>query len=329
MPIIKRTIFILICFLLPAMFLEIGLRLFNICTFAQMTAINASSNDWGGAHRYRYSKLFGYELIPLAYPEINSWGMRDKEYTLKKSPDTFRILLLGDSITENGMWSDYVEEKLNTAGKYEILNCGVRGWGLFQYREYLKNKGMQFNPDYVLIGLCLNDVGEWDIIQTILVDKKKNKTVYYYVNSINNADKYELTLESNPFLFQHLTLYRLWVFLKAKYGGNAHYHTNLSEIQAVQEMKHIANNKIYAIVFPYLKPLKEYSEEENMQYKNTISLLDNAGIEYLDLTGYFNTYGSSITAFRADPKDKIHYNDEANKLKSEIIYSWLKKQLAK
>ncbi len=49
---------------------------------------------------FRPSSILGYERIPRSAPGINSYGMIGKERRFKKSKNVFRILVLGDSVTE-------------------------------------------------------------------------------------------------------------------------------------------------------------------------------------------------------------------------------------
>lgn len=98
--------------------------------------------------------------------KLNSYGLRDYDYDFNKN-DKYRILFLGDSITfglQNRLEDIYpkvLERLMNTDNKnrYQLINAGgVAGNPYFQY-EYLKGQGITFNPDYVILGLCLNDIG--------------------------------------------------------------------------------------------------------------------------------------------------------------------------
>lgn len=93
----------------------------------------------------------------------NSFGMRDKEYSLAKPAGTYRIALLGPShVMGNGVADDQtfehlVEERLNTefaAGsqqKFEILNFAVDGFTLPQELAMLEDRVLQFAPDMVIV----------------------------------------------------------------------------------------------------------------------------------------------------------------------------------
>lgn len=97
---------------------------------------------------------------------LNSYRLRDHEFNFDKG-NKFRILVLGDSITfgtQNKLDCTYpkvLEKLLNNgrSGKYQAINAGgVGGNTIYEY-SYLKEKGIKFKPDYVILGFCLNDVG--------------------------------------------------------------------------------------------------------------------------------------------------------------------------
>ena len=320
---IKKTILVLMGVILAIFIMEIALRLFPSNKFEANVSVAYQWKSDGNNPQFRPSKIFGYEHIPNSSAEINSFGMRDKAYTLKKPDGVFRILLLGDSICEFGHWSDYVEDMLNKNGKYEILNCGTCAWGLKQYYLYLKSKGKQFNPDMVLLGLCLNDV-DANSIPVVFADKKLN--LFRFCKIVNGpGDSNDITLSVNPFLFKKSYFYR-WTamrFFLAKKDNIA------ANADTLQEMKTMANGKLFAVVFPYLKPLEQYNENEKIEYNHTINYLKQSDIEFIDLTPYFNGYGKNIVDFRDWAHDKIHFNDEANKIKAMLIYDWLIKRIEK
>lgn len=112
-----------------------------------------------------------YELRPnarvgnLIY--INSYGFRDKEFSKEKDINTFRILVIGDSISFGwglkieDTYPKQLEQMLNVQPpcnmNYEVLNLSVGGYNALQEAELLKTKALQFYPNLVIIGFCTND----------------------------------------------------------------------------------------------------------------------------------------------------------------------------
>jgi hypothetical protein len=99
----------------------------------------------------------------------NSLGMRDREYTTIKPPNTYRIVLLGASheqgsgVKEDETYENVVEDRLNHEhpsshySRYEILNMSVGMSGLFQRLLRLEQQGFQFEPDAVILSVAALD----------------------------------------------------------------------------------------------------------------------------------------------------------------------------
>jgi lysophospholipase L1-like esterase len=130
-----------------------------------------------GRYRLSPNPRIGYEPIPhyeyrgddLANFDFrgrsNSLGFRDREHPLAKPPGTLRLLVLGDSIaaghrvarTEDAFPAQ-LETLLRRRGiAAEVLNFAVSGYNTEQEVETLRDKGLAFRPDLVLVAYCLND----------------------------------------------------------------------------------------------------------------------------------------------------------------------------
>src|SRR5262249_23600843 len=106
---------------------------------------------------------------------INSLGLRDsREYDLKKAPGTFRILVLGDSVTfGHGSVYDHtypllVEQRLRAWRPdvdWQVWNAAVPGYNTTQELAHLLDVGPRFQPDLVIVGFYENDlVDNYEII---------------------------------------------------------------------------------------------------------------------------------------------------------------------
>lgn len=120
----------------------------------------------------------------FSYPvKINSLGYRMEEFTIEKPADTYRILMIGDSMTFGyGVEEKYnipstLEEKLKSYlgdqsnkqsfsanKKVQIINAGfASGKAPDTYYLYLKNKGLELAPDLIVVNYFLNnDISDLD-----------------------------------------------------------------------------------------------------------------------------------------------------------------------
>ncbi len=99
---------------------------------------------------------------------INNLGFRDpRDYDLAKGPLTFRIVVLGDSVTF-GHSSVYehtypylLEQHLKQWRPdvdWQVWNVAVPGYNTSQELAHLNEIGPQFNPDLVVVGFFENDL---------------------------------------------------------------------------------------------------------------------------------------------------------------------------
>lgn len=117
-------------------------------------------------HRFIHYATGRYESTEFnTHYQINSIGLRDREYG-EKGPDTFRILMLGDSFTEgdgvesNETFSKVLEARLNSEQRplhYEVVNAGVGSYSPLLEYVYLKREGLLLKPDLVILNLDLSD----------------------------------------------------------------------------------------------------------------------------------------------------------------------------
>jgi hypothetical protein len=101
---------------------------------------------------------------------ISSRGLRGPEIEYAKPPDTFRILVLGDSfamatqVAENQIFAVRLAERLNETGadtRFETVNAGTAGWSTANEYAWLKTEGYRYQPDLVLLMFYIGN-DPWD-----------------------------------------------------------------------------------------------------------------------------------------------------------------------
>ena len=98
---------------------------------------------------------------------INRLGFRDdREYALEKAPGTFRVLVLGDSVTFGHgttfetTYPYLLETRLKSWRpdvQWQVWNLGVPGYNTTQELAQLLELGERFAPDLVVVGFYSND----------------------------------------------------------------------------------------------------------------------------------------------------------------------------
>ncbi len=92
---------------------------------------------------------------------INQHGLRDHDYPEQRVEGMERVLVLGDSFTwgfgveQEQIFTEVIEK---SEQDLEVINAGVSGYSPDQELIWLREQGMHFQPDLVLLVLSGNDV---------------------------------------------------------------------------------------------------------------------------------------------------------------------------
>jgi lysophospholipase L1-like esterase len=142
-----------------------------------------------GRFQLSHNPKIGYEPVPLVYTgrdlsfydylgASNSLGFRDRDHTVAKPAGVYRIVVLGDSIAaglhverNEDVFPPILERLLNQAGRRaEVINLAVSGYNTQQEVEMLRDKGLQYHPDLVLVAYTMSSREhlDGDILKTLL-----------------------------------------------------------------------------------------------------------------------------------------------------------------
>jgi lysophospholipase L1-like esterase len=270
--------------------------------------------------------LLGFENIPN-FEGINSYGLRSKEHKLEKDKNTFRILILGDSIAE-GFATSFFENLLNESSllhskyKFEVWNGAVGAYDIRRYYLYLKNKGLHYKPDLVFIFFCLNDF----FIDTSVYYKDEKGVVQY---SFHTSSELMRRYTPHPFLMRYSYFYRFIILRLNNYllgmeekrrGVSLEEEEGRYYLGRIKDICHKKNLPLFAVLFPYLKPPAEYDSYQQKHYKVITRALKDFDIAYLDLHSYLPQ--KELISLRAKPEDEIHPSREGHRLIAKIIYGY-------
>jgi len=280
----------------------------------------------------------GYEPIPMTYSgnlsllhhyrgSSNRLGFRDRDHVLTKPDGTYRILVLGDSIADGIFVPEYgdtfpalMEGFLQEAGhSVEVINMSVSGYNTSQEVEILKAKGIQFQPDMVLVAYCLNDIMRVDggILEALLAEERAHATVNRY--------RFQVLHRSALFrFFKYVVLPHSGPDISTDQDG---YTRELSENTvpaAFKELSLLAEDhafEVLMVIFPNFRQLTPYPFiSEHDKVKN---LADGNGFRYLDLL-------ESYQAYQGDDKldfDYIHPTVHGHRCAATSIAQYLLNQI--
>ncbi len=271
-----------------------------------------------------YSEVV-YELKPnlktffkSAPFETNSQGLRDKEYEIKKPANTFRVAVIGDSLTMPAgvkieeSFHSLLEDRLNKEQNNltcEFLNFGVGGYSLRQYLGVIKHKAQKYELDLILVGFYPNNdhiIPPNEIFQQPYKVKKKSPLFFnsYLIETLKNSTKYVL---------QSLTEHD-------RDSGKDFYSKEqkeyMSEIFSSLGKFSKDNNIPIAVFFLSHRPDSKFSKGKNIIENFVIS----NNLFFVDLSKAF--IGKNLKEYRIYPTDD-HPNAKANLIFAAELYDFL------
>ena len=101
--------------------------------------------------------------------EINSEGLRNREVIVPKPEETFRILMLGNSVpfgwgvAESACFPRLLEQQLSNHRAFgnlrvEVVNAAIPGYGLKEQLQQLEELGPRYAPNLVIVPVMWGDV---------------------------------------------------------------------------------------------------------------------------------------------------------------------------
>ena len=175
---------------------KFGLIVFGVLVGACAAEIGLRIVGFSYPQFYEIDSSLGYSLRPniegwyrkegVSYVRINSDGLRDREHSKSKPPDTIRVAVVGDSYSEamhvdldQTFWK-VAEQNLQNCPdlggkKIEVLNFGVSGYGTAQEFLMLHQRVWQYSPDVVLLAVTTNN----DVTDNSRALRKANDIPYF------------------------------------------------------------------------------------------------------------------------------------------------------
>lgn len=273
-------------------------------------------------HKYADDPRLVYDMKPsfkitdshLKEIQTNSFGMRDKEYTMKKPDGVYRIAVLGDSVSfgiyleQFYTFADLLEKKLNEQNpeKFEVLNFSVTGYNAKREEIVLNKKILSFEPDMVILSFCFNDT-EWTSGLGGLARELAPNALGSRLNSLALSGILRAT-EKN-------------IYSKLTDWGQVQ---NL--FQSLKQTESTHNTENLVLVFPYYYERKErYPLAKS--HTRTEKLLNATGLPFLD---FFKIWENLDTTRRKDyyhPQDTVHFSENGMRDITNHIYDYLSNKI--
>lgn len=282
----KKALFIGIYILILFATLELTLRgvlsvkrFFDIEMWRYRLNLRMEASDARLSHKHipgAKAKLYGVDI------DINSKGLRDREFEYKKNPGTERILFLGDSLTLGWgvpfefIFTKLLEKELTSFRKIrtEVINAGVVQYNSEQEFTYYKTEGYKYDSDLVMLLYFINDAEPTPIYSEPDLMEHSILFVFLY----NQINRIRIKFDSTKNFYEHYSS-----FYRPGNNGWSDAQKSLLSLK-----KEIENNgkKFVVAVCPELRKFKN-KYIFSIEHKKIMAFLRDSNINHIDLLPVF------------------------------------------
>jgi lysophospholipase L1-like esterase len=299
-----------------------------------LSAAEVSLRLWHGRVRMKsaYVASSAEDIVfrpkPNAYREINSLGFREHEYATQKPFNTFRIVVLGDSVTKGygvkfeEMYTKRLEALLNrdraedeNTRKFEVIGFGVSQYSTVQEVALFKEVGLSMRPDLVIVTYVLNDpTPDGSINDFFRVDRAPSMAWEWLIRRIRWALKLsdrQATLSG----CRHFDYYSRMHCVAEKWAGVTTAMNELRELSAPYGFR------VLLVILPLLEDGAEASFASYAWRHIHEQLAEAAranGFTSLDLLPHFARHLPAELKIAAG--DKLHPNSLGHQIAAEAIH---------
>lgn len=292
-------------------------------------------------------RLFGPDLkrVPgFTYGKAvvkNSHGFRDREYTMAKPQNTYRILVLGDSFTWGvGLDAEETLPKLlesrlseeTSSGEVEVINAAIPGYNTVEEFLLLKEEGVKYDPDMVLVVFNLNDIEylpelsdqgyeHMEATPVVEVDHDENIADFALHGGVRGfINKIEVRSNLLKFLVPRVgsLLRRMGLIQSTEFSWVArilqgYTDANPGWLEAKRGLKGIAdvcranNCELLVAVYPIFAELKDYKGHQ--AHQAVLEFCESSGIAAVDLLPLFEntpTMSHWVNIMDSHPNAEAH-----------------------
>lgn len=295
---------------------------------------------YASPHRYAPDSVIVsyYDSDPRGYFEPdctithkhNSAGWRDVDHSLKKPPDTFRILGLGNSY----LWGQGVRQEDICLSQLpgllkddlpdktiETINAGISGVNTANERTQLKEIGLKYEPDLVIVHFVPNDVEN-----NLQSSGPRIVFRYEYIGLYHQPDR--LTPYSYLWSWARqrtINMFRAKRYIRDSLAGFSDRSPGWISCQkALLDIKSLCdrnNARFLVVIFPFYIDLDRDNYPFQIIHDTVFKFCRQNGIHVLDLRDAYRQFkGPELWVHPGDQ----HPNEFAHKIAATAIARYLK-----
>lgn len=259
-----------------------------------------------GQRVWTMDPAFGFRPI-LGTSSYNQFGTRPNEYSSEKRPGIERLLFIGDSVTHRGRIIAALREVYGDE-HYEYWNAGVESFDVMQEVMFYKLANARLRPDHVILTFHNNDLE----VTPIIVGGADGKATYSPARSLTGR---------NPWLLEHVHLYRLWVnaVFRASGGRDAVVRGTTTSLRELADMLERDRIEFTVLVLPLFKPFGRWSASARQKRTEALTMLREQRIRYIDLLPVMQRALRKGIECQESPGDPWHPSDAISRAFAESL----------
>jgi hypothetical protein len=263
------------------------------------------------------------------YFPLNAMGYRERPFTPKENPHTFRILVVGDSFVEGSgcrreeTFSAVLERELNRRFKeagcparVEVFNLGRCGANTVEEVHRIVKESPLLQPDLIILAYVLNDPENhppdikffdpppWaSAIHKIFLEEVKSYAYYWF--------------------FTKFTLFRGEVLTPNEYLMAVHeenYHGLRKAKESLVQLKNFVKEKnidFFTIIFPIFYQ-GDYPDKLKSIHRQVFQMIQGYDMEVFDLLDFYEKQNKNLGVFAFSAYDS-HPNLAAHNLLGKYL----------
>ncbi len=238
--------------------------------------------------------------------QLNSQGLRDYEIPIEKPAGETRVLCLGDSFTWGQMvaldetYAKCLERDLRASmpGRaVTVINSGRLGWNTADEFEWFVRQGVQYEPDIVVVGFCLNDAeGDHYTLARLLPESVEQRFAwsYFYFFLKYRVHLLKVKLGLTPGYTEYiLSLYAPDSFAWKK---------SKRALRMIADTARERGARVLVAVFPIVSEWETYPFTP--VHEEVMAFCESRGIPAIDVLGSFRTSPLRWEKLRVGPADR-------------------------
>jgi len=297
-------------------------------------------DDADSFYRRSTNAVLNYEIKP-AFSRMthsgkatsNEHGFRDQARTLGKPEGVRRILMLGDSVVEG---INYVDDentlsrhlqRLYPDGNTEVLNLGTSGYCTLAEITLLRERGLAFQPDVVLLVFVENDFNNFNPEHTV-------------AGGTHDRPAWAKQMFVSSHLFRHLCLRGNWFHFADEADPSTWNRRAIGQnnvVDGLALLRELANQQgfeVQVVAWPVFEDalIGHPSAGDRPLIIERLAAMNGLPVKRLDRE--FNQAWQSLSP-RPNPRehftvrgDGMHPNGAAAALTAKILRQWLDEPIA-